>query len=320
MSPLRCTLALTVWSSLAAGVTSQGHAHLQAGDVTFAPDVEPELEVMRAKTGHLLVRPALNGREAGWFIFDTGAAICVISTPLAEPFDLEPAGDVSANGVGGGEAVQTLVAELLELGPMTLHDVPMMRTDLSFLGEHLGVEVAGVIGYGLLSRCIAEVDLQAPRIALHESTTYQLPAGEWTPLAFIDSIPAVPATFEGREGRFQLDIGANAALTLQEPTVRRYDLLEGRTLADAKLGGVGGFVAAKRGRIAWIELAGVRLADVETTFAIEAKGVYAEEGFDGSIGTGLLKEFVLTFDYAGERISFLRRGAAPADVTKKAEK
>ena len=34
---------------------------VQAGAASFDPEVEGELEVMRARTGHLLVRPALNG-------------------------------------------------------------------------------------------------------------------------------------------------------------------------------------------------------------------------------------------------------------------
>lgn len=289
----------------------QGHA-MHAGGVEFDADAKPELGVLRAKTGHLLVRPVLNGHEAGWFIFDTGAAICVISTPLAESFELTPAGDMPVEGVGGHGTAQGLCAATLALGPLMLHDVPLMKTDLSFLREHLGVEVAGVIGHGLFSKCIVELDLVGPRIALYDSRTYALAAGEWSPLAFDHLIPTVSATYEGREGRFHLDIGSNAGVTFQEPTVRRFKLLEGRELTDAKLGGVGGFIGAKRGRIAWVELAGVRLEDVEATFVVEAKGIEAEDGRDGSLGTKVLAAFVLTLDYAGERISFRRRSEAPS--------
>ncbi len=124
-------------------------------------------------------------------------------------------------------------------------------------------------------------------------------------------IPTVPAKYEGREGRFQLGIGSNTGLTFQEPAVRRLDLLEGRELRDAKLGGVGGFTVAKEGRIAWLELAGVRLEDLVATFAVEAKGLAAEDGRDGSIGTRVLESFLLTLDYPGKRISFLPRDTGP---------
>jgi hypothetical protein len=283
------------------------HTGVHAGDVRFDPAAKAELEVKRAKTGHLLVRPALNGHTGGWFIFDTGAGICVVSTPRAEAFELSDAGDLEATGTGGSATTGAAVAETLVLGPMTLHDVPLMRTDLSFLDEHLGVEVAGVIGYGLLSRCVVELDLLAPRIALHDPAGYELASGAWTPIEFDHLIPTVSASYEGHVGRFQLDLGSNSALTFQEPAVRRLELLKGRELKDAKLGGVGGFIAAKRGPIASFELAGVRFDDLEATFPLEAKGIAAEEGRDGSIGTKVLEAFVLTFDYPGARISFRPR-------------
>jgi Aspartyl protease len=157
-----------------------------------------------------------------------------------------------------------------------------------------------------------EFDLVAPRIALHDPVKYSLSAGEWAPLALERLVPTVAATFEGREGRFHLDIGSNTGLTFQEPTVRQLDLLQGRELNDCKLGGVGGFVAAKEGRVAWLELGGVRLADVPATFLVEDKGLGTQDGRDGSIGTKVLESFHVTLDYAGGRISFRRREARPA--------
>ncbi|MSR61805.1 MAG: hypothetical protein EXS08_05100 [Planctomycetes bacterium] len=313
MKILACALVLSSSSPSAATVPggSQDHGMLHAtnaGTASFDPAVEPELEVRRARTGHLLVRPALNGHEGGWFIFDTGAGICVVSTPLAESFELAAAGDLPTSGTGGSTVTQGALAELLELGPLTLHGVPLMRTDLTFLKEPLGVEIAGVIGYGLLARCVVELDLKTPRIALYDPSTYALAAGAWTPLEFDHLIPTVTASYEGRVGRFQLDIGANTGVTFQEPTVRRFKLLEGRELTDGKLGGVGGFVAIKCGRLASFELAGERFDALEASFPLEAKGISAEEGRDGSIGTKVLERFVLTLDYPGSRICLRPRG------------
>ena len=292
-------------------VNPQQHGELEGlppVKMSFDARGEPELEVMRARTGHLLVRPALNGVEGGWFIFDTGAAICVISTPVVDSFELTALGEMQAEGTGGSSTTQAVMCELFELGPMVLQDVPMMSTDLSFLRQQLGVEIAGVVGYGLLSRCVFEVDLLAPRIALHDPATYELTAGAWTPLELDHLIPTVSATYEGRPGRFQLDIGSSVPLIFQEPTVRRFKLLEGRALTDSQLGGVGGFIAAKSGRLASFELAGVRFDGLQATFPLEAKGVTAEEGRDGSIGAKPLEAFFLTFDYPGQRICFRPRG------------
>lgn len=286
--------------------------HLSQGTVSFDPALPRALEVMRLKTGQLCVRPTINGHAAGLFIFDTGAGICVVSTPHAGELELTPAGDIDTVGIGGGESAKLFRASTLSLGNMTLHDHPVMTTDLSFLQAYVGEEIAGVIGFGVLSRCVAEMDLSTPRISLHDPATFALAAGTWTSIELDDRTPAVHARCEDREGLFQLDTGSNSAVTFQEATVRKWKLLENRDVTDAKLGGVGGFIAAKKGVIEWIEFGGLRQTRVLATFPIEAKGAHASEGRDGSIGADLLRPFVLFIDYAGKRIAFVPREAAQA--------
>ncbi len=285
-------------------------ADLSQGSVRFDRSLPTGLQVVRVKTGHLLVRPIVNGHEAGWFIFDTGAGICVVSTPYLAPLGLTPAGDIEALGIGGGESAQLFRAETLSLGPMTLRDHPLMSTDLSFLKQYLGEEIAGVIGYGVLSRCVAEIDLNASTVALHDPATYQLAAGSWVPVDLADRIPALRGRFESREGLFHVDTGSNAAVTFSANAVRKWQLLEGRESAEAKLGGVGGFTTARKGRLEWFEVGGLRQANVEATFPTEAKGTLAGERIDGSLGAALLKRYVVITDYPQSRMAFHDRPGA----------
>src|SRR5215470_7433707 len=79
---IKLTLVVTLASGAFGSVARADHEvpGLQGGEATFDPKAPAKLEVKRVKTGHLLVRPVINGHEAGWFIFDTGAGICVVST------------------------------------------------------------------------------------------------------------------------------------------------------------------------------------------------------------------------------------------------
>ena len=286
------------------------HARLAQGASSFDAEVPPELEVVRAATGHLLVRPHINGHEPGWFIFDTGAGICVVSTTHQDELELEAAGEIDATGTGGSASKGLYRAKVVDLGPITLSDHPIMTTDLSFLTPFLGKEIAGVIGYGVLSRCVVEIRVgdaeHAPRLALHDPASYALANGEWGKLVLHERIPAVQARFEDREGLFHLDTGANGWVTFNQPAVVEWKLLEGRELQNAQLGGVGGFVAAKKGKVAWFELAGLRQENVAVTFATEPKGNYADAGLAGSIGGEMLRPFTLVLDYGKERIAFVR--------------
>ncbi len=290
--------------------TADEAALLAQGESSFDPAAPADLEIRRAATGHLLVRPGVNEHEAGWFIFDTGAGVCVVSTAHTEELGLQAIGQVDALGSGGSASKGLYRASTVTLGPITLRDHPIMTTDLSFLTPFLGQEVAGVIGYGVLSRCVAEIRVgnaqQPPRIALHDPAVYTLVGGEWSALVLHHRIPAVRARCEDREGLFHIDTGANGWVTFNQPAVEQWSLLEGREVTDAQLGGVGGFVAAKKGTVAWFELSGLRQENITATFAIEAKGNFADPGLAGSIGGEMLRPFTLVLDYGQERIAFVR--------------
>lgn len=284
---------------------------LTTGRVEFDTAQPAALEIKRTPTGHLLVRPTINGVQPGWFIFDTGAGICVVSTPHTEEFNLISAGSVDAEGVGGSAAKPLYRATTLMLGPVTLHDEPIMATDLSFLKQFLGEEIVGVVGFGVLSACVTELDIAGPRIALFDPAGYTLGEGEWSPLNIDDRIPVVRAKFEDREGLFRIDTGANGFVTFHQPAVEKWKLLEGREalgpVTDSKLGGVGGFVKAKKGTVAWFELGGVRRENIEATFALEAKGTFADTRKDGNIGAELLRPFTIVLDYGGKRVAFVAK-------------
>ena len=42
------------------------------------------LETKRAASGHVMVRPLIDGKDHGWFIFDTGAGINVLDSSTAD--------------------------------------------------------------------------------------------------------------------------------------------------------------------------------------------------------------------------------------------
>jgi hypothetical protein len=124
-----------------------------------------------------------------------------------------------------------------------------------------------------------------------------------------DRVPTVEGTLEGHEGRFRLDTGSNDPLTVFPQSVEKWKLLDGREGREVRLGGVGGAVAARSGAVRSFALGPVRLENVEANFVTEAKGSSGDVRRDGRIGVGLLKDVVMTLDYAGGRIWFRKGGA-----------
>jgi hypothetical protein len=308
-SPSGEKTVVRIESAAAGGDGEFGLPAARAGDTAFDPAVPAALEVKRVPTGHLLVKPLVNGRDVGWFIFDTGAGASVLSTPAAEALGVERVGRVTASGVGG--AVQTGFYRVgsLSLGRVTVHDQALVGLDLSFLEPYFGVEVAGLIGYDLLARCVAEVDAHRSEIAVYDPADYQLPGGgAWQELLLAGRQAVVRAGFEGREGLFRLDTGAaQSTITFHAPSVERLGLLEGRDTSVSMSAGVGGAVAARAGVLESFVFAGQTFEELPVRFATERKGAFADAYTDGSIGGQVLGPFRAVFDYPHRRVAFLAR-------------
>lgn len=303
-------------SARAAEVTNAAFARPGATTpAKFDAGAPSALEVKKAKTGHLLVKPVVDGRDLGWFIFDTGAGANVIASSVAKELDLNPIATVPAIGVGGHVTTSVYRLGSVALGPMTLDSSVMVGIELGFLDGPLGEHIAGIVGFGVLARAAAEIDAAAGTISLHDPAKYSLPAGgAWQELLLNHRTPATRATFEGREGIFTIDTGASGHLVLMAPTTERFKMLEGRETRDSFLGGVGGMLPCKVGKLASFELSGVRHENLPVAFATQRQGAFGNPYLDGNIPGELIRQYTLVLDYPNERLALIPRArdqAAP---------
>jgi hypothetical protein len=137
-------------------------------DITFDTAVPAALEIKKAPTGHLLVHPLVDGKDVGWFIFDTGAGANILEKRAAETLQIEQYGEIPAVGVGGVKMSHVCRPETLRVGPATMLKPQMIVMDLAFLDQHMGEKVAGIVGYGILHRTVAKVDMETPAVELHD--------------------------------------------------------------------------------------------------------------------------------------------------------
>jgi aspartyl protease len=278
-------------------------------DVRFDPETPAELEVKRVASGHLLVHPTIDGEDLGWFIFDSGAGINCIANDVTEALPEGPFGEIGARGIGGTVPARFWRAGELRLGPVRVEHPLFMGLDLAFLEPHFGVHVAGILGFEFLARVVAELDMAAGSIALHDPARYTLPEdGRWEEVLLHTRHPCVRASLEGREGIFKIDTGAaNDTVTLHYPAVQLLDLLKGRTTRAGSAGGVGGFVKTSVGELSSFRLGGHEFSPLQASFALEDKGAFADAYVWGSVGGKLLEPFRLVFDYPGRRLGFVPR-------------
>jgi hypothetical protein len=165
----------------------------------------------------------------------------------------------------------------------------------------------GVIGYDLLSRCVAEIELADNSLKVYDPERYRLASGRWERLAFNQWLPLVPATFEGGKGLFRIDVGASGGaygnVVFHAPAVEQLQLLKDRKVTVGKVG----TARVAVGKVGWFELAGHRFEHPDAVFALDRKGPLGDEYVEGNLGVEFLRPFRLVLDYPHERVALSRR-------------
>jgi Aspartyl protease/PDZ domain len=275
----------------------------------------PQTQIpFRLINNHIYGVAQVNGRVASDFIFDTGGRN-IITPDLARALNLKVEGRIPVFGAGEGvmEGGFTHMAEI-RIGDAAVTDQLFTVIPLDRVAALEGTPKAGLIGYEVFRRFVTRIDYGAGMITLIDPEHFS--AGEaGTPVKFVfhDHIPEIAGTFEGLPARFNIDTGARFELSLTKSFVDQGGLRAKHPRGvDAVNGwGVGGPLRAYITRGAEMTLGPIRLADVVTGMSNENRG---GGGLSGSIGGGVLKRFVVTFDYDHQTMYLKPRPAPVADT------
>ena len=280
-------------------------------DTTFDNSLPADLKIAQGipfsanSPGHFYVRPLVDGKDVGWFHFDTGSDAMHIDTKVADELKLPILGKSQSRGADGRVTEVTIrQGKTFQLGRVTFKNPIYLAMDLSDRNAPPGEKRAGLVGYPLLARVVIEVTGGGRRIALYEPTSYKLSKGKWRDLSYIDLTPAAECRFEGnREGLFQLDTGYTGTVTFYEKFIKDEKLLEGREVHEETGIGAGGTYKVLTGSIKWFELAGHRFNNPQVEFRVSG---LSREGGAGVVGREFLSVFTIVFNYPERRIAFIR--------------
>ncbi len=275
------------------------------GAIRAAPDIDTRdetwsrspvyLPIRRAKTGHLLVEAELDGRHEGWFVVDTGAQVHVVMPRYVR--DLPARGIAPLSSILGTEAATVRQAHSLAVGGLQIDAPHVIDHDLTALAGGLGVELMGVLGFGLFRRAVVEID--AGRMSLHRLDA--APEASWHPLVLDHGHPILRAELpEVGPQWLRLDLGAAGAPFGHLVVTRPHgEALGASRYAKHKLQ-IGQYHFAG-GEVPWVDVGGHRFSQVPTAFALDDEGLFADAYLAGQIGAGLVAAHRVILDYARTR-------------------
>ncbi len=263
------------------------------------------------RSRHLWLKVSLDGGPSEDFLFDTGASVTVLDSGFAARHGIATSGRMQAAGAGAsGSATFASIGAIAIRGDdgegveLTNLKVAVMNVAPSF-SAYFWRDLAGVIGYDVISRFVCTIDYDAGTLTLHDSKSYHY-AGREAPLPMVmnGTVPGLRGRLDGRyEGVFRLDVGSSSTVDLHTPFVREHRLVgKLRHALPVSGAGFGGKFESTMGRLKRMDIGPYGWNDPIVLLSSATEGAFASEEFAGNIGNRLLERFRLTLDYERRQV------------------
>jgi predicted aspartyl protease len=260
--------------------------------------------------GFVTLEARLNGQEPLTFILDTGGH-AILTPDAAKLLGLHPAGAGSAGGTGSGTLpVQFAKVDRVEIGGVTLVNQRFFVIPLQYATVERGQRppLAGILGLELFERLSARLDYRQKTLTFWPPGSFK-PSSSATAvqIKFADDIPLLRARLNGIPGDFALDTGNTGSLLVQHVWADRHGFgQEMKRGIQTVSFGSGGVSHTWVSRLSDFQLAGCSFHHIVGAYSDDKQGALSSRTEAGNIGSDILRNFTLDFDYAHERIWFHR--------------
>lgn len=270
---------------------------------------------IRVINNHVVTDVRVNGQGPFPFIVDTGGHD-IVTPATVKALDLVSQGDSPSFGAGDKASSNGFAhVTRIDAGGAVLHDQTVITLDFSPKDVE-GIQLGGMLGVEFVERFVVRIDYGAKTMTVIDphrfSDSERQASGVAVPFLFYDHMPQVAGVIDGRPLRLDIDTGSRSEVTLTAPFVKRANLRQaypgGVAITDGW--GVGGASHSYVVRVGSLSLGSVAVPQVIAGLSSAKVGAFADGGSDGNVGSGLLKRFAVTFDYANKTM-YLSRLAHP---------
>ncbi len=262
-----------------------------------------------------VVQVRLNGRVV-LALVDTGSTTSLIEYGAALRCGVVPAGpDLvrhATRGPGGPLDLILGIAETASVGGAEVRRLPLGIVDRARGMESIwwleGRRVEAILGGSFLGAFDrVTLDLRREQVTFSCRGPYKARTPEpaaATPLAVLNGIPVIRVRVEGRgELNAALDSGSDFGLWVPRPLAAKLKWPEVEDPRGVSMGaGVGGETVFKPARPSTLRIGGLTVPDVRTDLSMLSYGDH--ELPYALLGNGVLRNYVVTIDYAGRTVFF----------------
>ena len=274
---------------------------------------------------NLIVIPLkINGKKLS-FILDSGVSKTILfNITQNDSIGLNSVEKVSLRGLGKGEPVEALLSKnnKFSLKNIVSYDktIYIIVRDYFDLSSKMGTTIHGIIGYNLLSNYVVKINYKNRYIDFYNPENYELKRCkkcETFPLNFYRKKPFIDAKVQLdtigdklTDVKLLIDSGGSDAIWLFEHT--KPEIVTPINHFNDILGvGLSGSIYGNRSRISTFKLGSFIIEQPTVSFldSISTKNARMYKERNGSIGSNILKRFIVWFNYANNTITFKKNGS-----------
>jgi hypothetical protein len=232
-----------------------------------------------------LVVVTLNGKGPYRFLLDAGGNVVTLKRSVAAA--------VGAATLRHREARDVVRVASLDLGGATFHQVVAVAEP--------ELDADGVLGFNLFTRGLLTLDYPAQRLIWRPTGTLPRSAGQESILTYElrDRMPYVPLRLGTETLWFNLDTGATRSFYLPARLRKRFSLAGPITEGPRLWNQATGSFSTRQGRLAQDLRLGPYIFERPVV-------VFSSNTEELLLGSGVLKDFVVTFDLSRKRVRLLR--------------
>lgn len=263
--------------------------------VNLPPKVESATIPLKRSGDYLCAFVRVDGKEAGWFIIDTGATCTIIDQSVAKRIGLETDSRVDFSAPSKGIHGGLVKYRDLEVGPISMHHGIAGATDLTLFNTNL--PLAGVLGDDLLRELPVTIDYRSATLTLYRRKDFKPPHSESFALTMDADKPVVDALIDGRSLPIMIDTGADSAFDIQASVADLYHIsMVGRHSLFTAVADEAGVTYGLEGLFGPVKIFGREFQSVQVTCPLDGPHVASTNA--GTVGALVLQDARLTLDYA----------------------
>mgnify|MGYP000044171587 CR=1 FL=1 len=274
---------------------------------------------------NLIVIPLkINGKKLS-FILDSGVSKTILfNITQNDSIGLNSVEKVSLRGLGKGEPVEALLSKNNKLSLKNIvsfdETIYVIVRDYFDLSSKMGTTIHGIIGYNLLSNYVVKINYKNRYIDFYDPENFELKRCrkcETFPLNFYRKKPFIDAKVQLdtigdklTDVKLLIDSGGSDAIWLFEHT--KPEIVTPINHFNDILGeGLSGSIYGNRSRISTFKLGSFIIEQPTVSFldSISTKNARMYKERNGSIGSNILKRFIVWFNYANNTITFKKNGS-----------